>query len=165
MNIMRPFLIGLATTPLVVAALAEELAIEAVMSPVNEMRLDFEDDSSRFVLLVQRQGEASGTGLFDGATATEYGMHSIQPGVDGNASGYLVFEDADGDKAYLDWTLRAVFAADGDGNPTLLDNGFWEVAGGTGKHQGLKGAGTFHLEIIDDTDRNYIFAGDVFPAH
>ncbi|TFH87843.1 hypothetical protein EQG41_06785 [Billgrantia azerbaijanica] len=144
--------------------MAEELAVEAVMSPVNEMRLDFEDDSGRFVLLVQRQGEASGTGLLAGATATEYGMHSIRPGTDGRAGGYLVFEDADGDKAYLDWTLRAVFAAGPDGNTQLLDNGFWEVAGGTGKHQGLKGAGTFHLEIVNDTDRNYILTGELFPA-
>ncbi|WP_205598511.1 hypothetical protein [Halomonas sp. NO4] len=165
MNIMRPFLVGLATTTLAVTTLAEELAIEAVMSPIDEMRLDFEDDSGRFVLLVQRQGKASGSGLLAGATATEYGMHDIQPGVNGNAGGYLVFEDADGDKAYLDWTLRAVFATDGAGNTTLLDNGFWEVAGGTGKHQGLKGAGTFHLEIINDTDRNYILSGELFPAN
>jgi hypothetical protein len=160
-------LISTALTTLTVSmASAAELSIEAVMSPQEQIRYDLEDDSKRIVMLVHRAGTASGTGLLDGASVDEYGMHSIVPGVDGNASGYLVFEDADGDKAYADWNLRAVFVPGAEeGKMMLLDNGVWEIVGGTGKHQGLQGAGTLNMQPVNATDRNYILKGNLVPAN
>jgi hypothetical protein len=147
-------------------ASAAELAVEAVMSPQDQIRHDLEDESKRIILLVHRAGTAKGTGLLDGTTVTEYGMHSIVPGADGKAGGYLVFEDADGDKAYAEWSLRAVFVpAEEEGKMTLLDNGVWEIVGGTGRHQGLQGAGTLNMQAVNDTDRNYILKGNLVPAN
>lgn len=167
MIILNRILMGIVLTAITVTmAYAAELSVEAVMSPQDQIRYDLEDDSKRMVLLVHRTGTASGTGLLDGATVNEYGMHSIVPGVDGNARGYLVFEDADGDKAYADWTIRAVFVPGAEeGKMTLLDNGFWEIVGGTGKHQGLQGAGTMNIRAVNATDRNYILKGDLVPAN
>lgn len=166
MTILRKILISASLTAAMAStATAAELSIEAVMSPQEQMRHDFEDDSNRVIMLVHRAGTASGTGLLDGASVSEYGMHSIQPGVDGNAGGYLVFEDADGDKAYADWNFRAVFApGEEEGKMKMLGNGIWEIVGGTGKHQGLQGAGTLNMQPVNATDRKYIFQGELVPA-
>lgn len=166
MNILNKLLMCTMTIITFTVASAEELAVEAVMSPQDQIRYDLEDDSERIVLLVNRAGTAKGTGLLDGATVNEYGMHSIVPGADGKAGGYLVFEDADGDKAYAEWSLRAAFVpSEEEGKMTLLDNGVWEIVGGTGKHQGLKGAGTLNMQAVNATDRNYILNGNLVPAN
>ncbi|MDT8343406.1 MAG: hypothetical protein RQ752_03125 [Thermohalobaculum sp.] len=154
------FALGLA----VPAALAEPLAVEAVMSPKEQLRLDFEDGSKHFLLMVRREGTAAGQGLFDGAAVVEFGAHDILPGVGGDPRGYLVLTAADGAIAYLKWQVRAIFVPGADGKPMLLDNGFWEVAGGTGRFAGLKGAGTLHIKAVNPTDRRFILNGEVFPA-
>ena len=59
------------------------------------------------------------------------------PGVGGEPRGYLEFAKADGDKAYIKWTIQAVFVTGPDGRPKLLDNGVWQVVSGTGKFERL----------------------------
>lgn len=61
------------------AALAEEVELQAVMVPQEQIRLDFEDGSKHFVLFVRREGRAEGVGPLDGTEVTEYGMHDIVP--------------------------------------------------------------------------------------
>ncbi len=143
---------------------AETLRVEAVMRPEQQMRLDFEDGSRHFVLLVRREGQAEGEGMFDGADVVEYGMHDIEPGVGGDPRGYLVFSDAGGDKAYVKWRVRAVFVPGPGGKPKLLDNGFWEVVGGTGGFEGLEGAGTLHIRRAGETARRFILEGELVPV-
>ena len=145
-------------------ASAEPLRVEAVMTPEEQMRLDFEDGSQRFVLLVRRRGRAAGDGLFAGAEVVEYGMHDIEPGVGGDPRGYLVFRDAAGDRAYVRWRVRAVFVRDPGGKRRLLDNGYWEVVGGTGRFAGLEGAGTLHIRPAGPVARRFVLEGELVPA-
>lgn len=152
-----------ATVP-VTAAVAEAVSFEAVMVPQEQIRLDFQDGSGHFVLMVRREGVAEGSGPLAGAAVTEHGWHDIQPGIGGDPRGYLTFAQADG-MAWLKWTVRAVFVPGPDGTPVLLDNGFWEVAGASGSLAGLKGAGTMHIrpapETEDPADRRFILDGDL----
>ncbi len=84
-----------------VPAAAEPMRIKTVLEPKEQMRLDFEDGSKHFVLLVRREGKAEGGGPLAGAAVTEYGMHDIVPGVAGDPHGYLEFTQDNGDKAYI----------------------------------------------------------------
>jgi hypothetical protein len=143
------------------AAAAEPLKIEAVMTPKEKIQLDFADGSKHFVLMVRREGEAKGTGLLAGAKVVEYGMHDIVPGVGGDPRGYLALTTSSGDVAYVKWRVRAVFVPGTDGKPKLLDNGYWEIAGGTGALAKAKGAGTLHIKAASPTDRKFILDGDV----
>lgn len=146
-------------------AMAESLDISAVMVPQEQIKLDFEDGSRRFLLMVRREGTAEGTGLLDGASVTEFGAHDIAPGIGGDPQGYLVLRMEDGAVAYLKWRVRAVFVPGPDGKPMLLDNGVWEVVGSTGRLDGLQGAGTMHIKAVNPTDRRFILKGDLFlPA-
>jgi hypothetical protein len=145
-------------------ARAEPLRIEAVMSPKEQIRLDFADGSKHFVLMVRREGQASGEGVLAGASVVEHGMHDIVPGVGGNPLGYLVFANGAGDLAYVKWQVRAIFVPGPEGKPALLDNGFWEIVGGTGAYAGMTGAGTLHIKPETQTDRRFILDGEVFPA-
>jgi len=145
------------------AATAGPLKIEAVMSPKEQIRFEFEDESKHFVLFVRREGKADGQGALAGASVSEYGMHDIVPGKGGDPRGYLVFADSSGDKAYVKWQVLAVFVPTPDGKQTLLDNGFWELAGGTGKFKGMKGAGTLHIKAVSPTDRRFILDGTLAP--
>jgi len=147
-----------------VPAVAAPLKIEAVMTPKEQILLDFADGSKHFVLMVRREGKAVGAGGFSGASVTEYGVHDITPGVGGNPRGYLVFTTPEGDIAYVKWQVRAVFVPGPEGKPMLLDNGFWEVTGGTGKFGNLSGAGTLHIKPATGTDRRFILEGDLIPA-
>lgn len=142
-------------------AQAEPLKIEAVMTPKEKIQLDFADGSKHFVLMVRREGEAKGTGLLSGTKVVEFGVHDIVPGVGGDPRGYLVMTAANGDLAYIKWQVRAVFVPGSDGKPQLLDNGFWEMAGGTGAFAGLTGAGTLHIKAVSPTDRKFILDGDL----
>lgn len=146
------------------AAQAAPIKLEAVMSPKEQIQLDFADGSKHFVLMVKREGKATGEGLLAGAAVTEYGRHDITPGVGGEPSGYLVFTLSSGDIAYIKWLVRAVFVPGPDGKPMLLDNGVWEVVSGTGKLKGLKGAGTLHIKAVSPTDRKFILDGELVPA-
>jgi len=142
------------------AASAEAVKVEAVLTPKEQMRLDFDDGSKHFVLLVRREGQAEGSGPLAGAAVTEYGMHDIQPGVGGDPRGYLVFALADG-KAYIKWSVRAVFVPGPHGKPQLLDNGVWEVAGASGSLAGLQGAGSLNIKPASPTDRRFILSGEL----
>lgn len=142
-------------------AAAEPVKIEAVMTPKEKIQLDFNDGSKHFVLMVRREGEAKGTGLLNGTRVVEYGVHDIVPGVGGDPRGYLVLTAANGDIAYIKWQVRAVFVPGADGKPQLLDNGFWEAAGGTGAFAGIAGAGTLHIKAVSPTDRKFILDGDL----
>ncbi len=79
----------------------------------------------------------------------------------GEPRGYLVFTAPSGDKAYLKWTIRAVFVPGPDGKPKLLDNRLWEVVSGTGKLAKLKGTGTFHLVPISPLERRFVLEGEL----
>jgi hypothetical protein len=141
---------------------AEPLKVEAILAPKEQVRLDFEDGSKHFVLMVRREGKSSGAGMLAAMAVTEYGMHDIVPGVGGDPRGYLVFTAANGDKAYVKWRVRAIFVPGADGKPELNDNGFWEIVGGTGTLSGLVGAGTLHIKAVSPTDRKFILDGELF---
>ena len=79
----------------------------------------------------------------------------------GEPRGYLEFATADGDKAYIKWTIQAVFVPGSDGKPKLLDNGVWQVVSGTGKLEKLQGAGTFHLIPTGPTERRFVLDGEL----
>ena len=145
-------------------AVAAPIKVEAVLMPKEQIRLDFAEGSKQFVLMSKREGKANGSGPLVGTAVTEYGLHDIVPGTSGNANGYLVFTASDGDIAYVKWMVRAIFVQGPGGKPVLLDNGVWEVVGGTGKYKGLKGAGILHIKPVSATDRNYILEGDLVSA-
>lgn len=142
-------------------AFADPLHVEAVMSPKQALQLDFKDGSKHFVLLVRREGRAEGSGALANTSVVEYGMHDIVPGVGGNPTGYLEMTAANGDIAYINWHIGAVFVPGEDGKPKLLDNGYWQVVGGTGGFHDLVGAGTLHLKSVNPTDRRFILDGEV----
>ena len=144
---------------LAVPAMAEPLNVQATMVPKEQIKLDFKDGSGHFVLMVRREGQASGVGLLDGASIVEFGRHDIVPGVSGDPSGYLVATKGEGNIAYIKWTVRAIFLPGKDGKPELNDNGFWEVVSGTGSFKGLKGAGTLHIKSASPTDRIFLLEG------
>lgn len=143
------------------SALAEPLSVQATMVSKEQIKLDFQDGSGHFVLMVKREGVAAGSGLLDGAQIVEYGRHDIVPGVSGDPSGYLVATKGAGNIAYIKWTVRAVFLPGKDGKPVLNDNGFWEVVSGAGSFKGLKGAGTLHIKSANPTDRIFILDGQL----
>lgn len=150
--------------PVVVAATvvqAEPVRFEAVLAQKEAIRLDFADASKRFFLMVRREGKSQGQGPLASATVQEYGAHDVVPGVGGEPRGYLEFATTDGSKAYLKWTIQAVFVPGPEGKPKLLDNGVWQVVGGTGQLDKLKGAGTFRLQFPSPTDRRFVMEGEL----
>lgn len=146
---------------LVSAARAEQVKFEALVAQKEAIRLDFSDSSKRFFLLVRREGKTEGQGALAGANVQEYGVHDVVPGVGGEPHGYLEFAAPDGSKAYLKWTIQAVFVPGPDGKPKLLDNGVWQVVGGTGRWEKLKGAGTLRLRFPGPTDRRFVMEGEL----
>ncbi|PVZ79312.1 hypothetical protein C9426_34095 [Serratia sp. S1B] len=140
---------------------AEALNVSAVMTPKEQIKMEFKDGSGHFVLMVKREGQAIGKGLFAGTSVTEFGRHDIIPGVSGDPSGYLVLSQGEANIVYIKWTVRAIFLPGKDGKSQLNDNGFWEVVSGTGKFKGLKGAGTLHIKPASSpTDRTFILEGE-----
>lgn len=142
---------------------AETVKFDALVAQKEALRLDFADGSKHFFLLVHREGKSEGQGVLANATVEEYGAHDIVPGVGGEPRGYLEFTKADGDKAYIKWTIQAIFVPGPDGKPKLLDNGVWQVVSGTGKLEKLKGAGTFHLVATGPTERRFVLEGELAP--
>ena len=140
---------------------AEPLKFEAVVAQKESIRLDFADSSKRFFLLVRREGKTVGEGPLAGANVQEYGVHDVVPGLGGEPHGYLEFAATDGSKAYLKWAIQAVFVPGPEGKPRLLDNGVWQVIGGTGRWDKLKGAGTFRLRFPGPTDRRFVMEGEL----
>ena len=116
-----PLLVGMS------AARAEPVKFEALVAQKEVIKLDFADASKHFFLLVRREGKSEGQGPLAGASVQEYGAHDIVPGVGGEPRGYLEFSKTDGDKAYVKWTIQAIFVPGSDGKPRLLDNGVWQM--------------------------------------
>jgi hypothetical protein len=142
-------------------AQAEPIKVEAVLSQKESLRLDFVDGSKRYLAMVRREGKATGQGPLVGATATEWGMHDVTPGVGTNSHGYLVFAMPDGDVAYLKTQFRGTSMAGPDGKPMNLLNGSWEVVGASGKLKGLQGAGTLRINAVGPTERQWILDGEM----
>lgn len=145
------------------SALSEPVNIEAVVSPRQQIRVDFADGSKQFVLMVHREGKATGNGPLTGADVAEYGYHDVIPGQGGDPRGYLVFTSPEGN-AYVRWNIRAVFVPAAEGKQAILDQGIWELVGGSGKFKGMKGAGTINLKGVSATDRKFILNGQMVPA-
>lgn len=82
-----------------VPSIAAPVKIEAIVTPKEQIRLEFTDGSKHFVAMVRREGKATGEGALSGATVTEYGVHDITPGIGGDPRGYLVFSTPGGDIA------------------------------------------------------------------
>jgi hypothetical protein len=166
-KIMRATLIGaLALAAISLAgtwqANAEPVNIEAVMVPTQSMRMDFADGTKHFVLMVRREGAATGEGIFAGAKVIEHGWHDIYPPVAGDPHGYLEMTAPNGDVAYLKWSVRAVFIK-GAEKPALHDNGVWELVSGTGQFAGLAGVGSLEIKPASPTDRRFILKGEIGP--
>jgi hypothetical protein len=140
---------------------AAPVKLEALITPKTESKLEFADGSKRYLLATQREGKAQGTGPLAGATMLEFGAHDVTPGVGSTGSGYLVFTTADGDIAYLKYQFRMLVVPGAEGKPHPLINGHWEVAGGTGKLKGLRGAGTVHVKVVSPKERHWILEGDL----
>jgi hypothetical protein len=140
---------------------AAPVKVEAVISPKAESRLEFADGSNRHLLATQREGKATGNGPLAGATMLEWGMHDVTPGIGFLGNGYLVFTTNEGDVAYLKYQLRGTSVPGPDGKPQNLINGFWEVAGSTGKLKGLRGAGTVRVNTVSPKERQWILEGDL----
>jgi len=157
-------LLGLAVCLGATGVAAEPIVLDVVLSPKADISLDFKDDTRHFVTLVEREGTADGKGVFEGAKVTEYGLHDVTHGEGGKASGYLEASTSDGDIAYFRWRLRAFFVAGTDGKTKVVNNGYWELAGGTGQFATTRGVGTLKLEFVSKTDRRYILEGDISPA-
>jgi len=141
-------------------AKAEPVAVEAVMTPQEQMKFEFGDGSKNFVLAVRREGAAKGTGAFDGASVTEFGWHDIRPPVDGDPQGYLELTTENGDVAVLKWSVRAIFLA-GDGKPALFDNGVWELTSGTGQFKDMAGVGSLVIKPAEGEARKFILDGEL----
>jgi hypothetical protein len=153
-----------AATLLGTASLSVEAApvkVEAVISPIAESKLEFADGSKRYLLATQREGKSIGSGPLAGATMLEWGTHDVTPGIGAFGNGYLVFTTAEGDLAYLKYQFRAIPVPGSGGKPQILINGYWEVAGSTGKLKGLRGAGTVHINQVSPKERQWILEGDL----
>ncbi len=148
---------------LMAPALAEPVAVEAVMSPKESMKMTFKDGSKHFVVMVRREGEAKGNGAFAGTSVTEYGWHDIYPPAGGDPHGYLELAAANGDLAYLKWQVRAVFMKGAD-KPKLFDNGVWELVSGTGQFAGRRGLGSLVIKAVSKTDRLFVIEGEIGEA-
>ena len=146
-----------AATPVLAA---DNVAVKAVMVPQESMKMDFQDGSKRFVLLVRREGKAEGEGALAGAGVTEYGWHDINPPVDGDPHGYLQFTTPNGEIANIKWTVKAVFFK-GEEKPRLADYGHWELISGTGQFANMTGVGTLTIKPASKTDRLFTLTGEI----
>lgn len=146
------------------AAQAEPMTLDVVVSPKDEISVEFKEEGTHVLQLTQRQGTAEAGGMFAGATVVEYAMHDVVVGEGATAEGYFEATTTAGDTAYFRWQLRAVFVAGPDGKTTVVNNGLWELTGGTGQFAEMRGVGTLRLEFVSDTDRRFVLEGDLSPA-
>ncbi len=143
---------------------AARMKVEAVITPKTESKLEFADGSNRFLTATQREGKASGNGPLAGATMLEWGMHDGDPNVGAFGNGYLVFTTAEGDIAYLKYQFRGIRVLAADGKARILNGGYWEVVGSTGKLKGLQGAGTLQFNVVSPKERHWILDGDLIQG-
>ena len=144
-----------------IAVEAAPVKVEAVISPRAESKLVFADGSKRYLIATQREGAVTGEGPLAGATMLEWGVHDVTPGSGAHGNGYLVFTTAEGDIAYLKYQFRALQLPVAEGKRRILINGHWEVVGGTGKFQGLRGAGTVQIKPLSPKERQWILEGEL----
>lgn len=145
-------------------AAAEPVSVAALLKPVEQIRMDFEE-SNHFVLLVHREGtaEEGATGPFAGASVVEHGWHDIDPPTGAHPQGYLTLTTPEGDIAYLKFTVRAVFFGGGE-KPRLSDHGFWELAHGTGRFADMRGLGTVVIEPKGEAGTRFVLEGEIDAA-
>jgi len=149
-------------TVLAGSATAEPVAVEALLTAQEQMRIDFADNSGHWVLAVRREGQAEGSGVFAGASVTEFGWHDVHPPISGRPQGYLQMTTENGDVAVLQWAVRATFIK-GEEGPALHDNGVWELVSGTGQFENKRGVGS--LVIRPQGGPNlFILEGEVGDA-
>ena len=144
-------------------AMAAPVNVSAVLTPQEQIRVPLEDGTKHFVLAVRRTGEMEGEGAFAGADVTEIGWHDIDPPRGGDPQGYLKLTMANGDVAVLRFTVRAVFFKGAEG-PSLSDYGFWELVGGTGGFEGMRGVGTLQIHPAGGPKREFTLTGEVGEA-
>lgn len=164
MRPIRAALLGWALCLGAAGAAAEPMVLDVVLSPKDQINLDFKDDNRHFVILMQREGTADGKGVFEGAKVLEYGLHDVTVGESGRAGGYFEATTSGGDVAYFRWRLRAFFVADPEGETKVVNNGHWELTGGTGQFADKRGVGALRLEFVSKTDRRFVLEGDISPA-
>ncbi|MEO8186701.1 MAG: hypothetical protein ABI580_04970, partial [Burkholderiaceae bacterium] len=58
---------------------AAPVKVEALIATTAESKLEFTDGSKHYLLAIQREGKATGTGPLAGATMLEWGMHDVTP--------------------------------------------------------------------------------------
>ena len=141
---------------------ADNISVSAVMAPTQTIKMNFEDGSKHFVVMVQREGKAEGEGALAGMDVTEYGWHDINPPISAEPHGYLQFKAANGDIANVKWAVRAVFFK-GEENPRLADYGSWELVSGTGQFANSAGVGTLTIKPASPTDRLFTLTGEIGP--
>jgi hypothetical protein len=147
------------------AANAEHVKFDAIVASKGDVSLEFADGSQHVVRLVQREGHAKGEGPLSGATLLEWGIHDMNLGKGyADGAGYLVATKSPGDIAYLKYQWRAIMAKGQDGKPMPLLGGHWEIVGGTGKLEGLTGLGTLRIEVLEGSNRHWMFEGELIPS-
>ena len=144
-----------------VLAFAEPVDVRATLETTDSIRHDFQDGSNHFVLMVRREGTATGEGAFDGASVVEHGWHDVDPPHGGDPQGYLEITTPEGDIAYLKFDVRANFMGGGE-KPELMDRGVWELVSGTGRFEGMRGLGTVIIEPGEKT--GFVLEGELRPA-
>jgi hypothetical protein len=140
---------------------AEPIKFDALVTQKEAIRLDFADASKHYFVLIRREGKSEGQGPLAGAIAQEYGAHDNVPGLGGEPRGYLEFTRPDGDKAYIKFIMEIVYLPGPDGKPNVQTSGLWQVVGGTGKLEKLKGAGTLHMIATGPTERRFVMEGEL----
>ena len=145
-------------------AAAEQVSVAALLTPVEQIRMEFED-SDRFVLLVHREGtaEEGAAGPFAGARMVEHGWHDVDPPAGAHPQGYLTLTTPEGDIAYLKFTVRAVFFGGGE-KPRLSDHGVWELVHGTGQFAEMRGLGTVIIEPKGEQGTRFVLEGEIDAA-
>ena len=141
-------------------AMADAVDVEAVMTPTDQIRMDFKDGSKHFVVMVRREGQATGSGLLANTQVVEQGWHDINPPFGADPQGYLEMTAENGDVAYLKWSVRAIFTK-GEERPMLHDFGVWELVSGTGQFADKRGVGTLEIKAVSKTDRKFILSGEI----
>lgn len=131
--------------------------------PNEYTKLEFADDSNRYVALVRRSGRVVGEGMLRGATVQDWGFHEVTlgPETDGRGTGYLVISHSPSDIIYLKTQLRQVSLSGKGNEQRSVFTGLWEVSGATGKFKGLKGAGTLRINRLSESERQWILDGEM----
>lgn len=82
----------------------------------------------------------AGGGFMHGATVNCFGMNDIHlDNQESSAQGYCILTDADGDKAYSQWSNKGAAMSRPGGDNTWI--------GGTGKYAGIKGTNKFDTTV------------------